>query len=296
MRGMMTGLLALFLWAGVGLCPPAPALAQTGNPTHDALSARSDQERRALFLQGLRGTGNQCTNVALVFPAGMDARRNAYWDVRCADGVAYRTRIPAERYGQPAFLRCGAAAPPPQGGPCFQPVAAGAGAPGARGQNAQACQAACARQPQAAQTQCVQRCVGGAGVRAGEQVAEALPANSRFGAFYHTDNPLAAFGFVNGLTDRLAVNMQAVRACQAMAGPVQCKFQGELVNRCGAIAFALSRHPRALVMTSDISTQILNLATTGQGGTQQEAEAAALEACRRAEGPGVQCRIMAAGC
>ena len=49
-------------------------------------------------------------------------------------------------------------------------------------------------------------------------------------------------------------------------------------------------------MTSDISTQVLNLAATGEGATQQAAEQAALEACRRAEGPGVQCRIMAAGC
>ncbi len=289
MPGLVAGVLGL-------MAATAPALAQTGNPTHDALTARGDQERRQVFLQGLRGTGNQCTHVAMLFSAGLDARRNAYWDVRCADGVAYRTRIPAERYGQPAFLRCGAATPAPQGGPCFQPVAAGAGAPGARAQGAQACEAACARQPQAAQNQCMQRCVGGAGVRAGPQAAEALPANSRFGAVYLTQSPLAAFGFANGLTDRLAVNMQAVRACQAMAGPVQCEFQGELVNRCGAIAFALSRHPRAMVMTSDLSTQILNLATTGQGATQAAAEAAALEACRRAEGPGVQCRIVAAGC
>lgn len=272
------------------------AWAQTGNPTHDALSARSDLERRQLFLQGLRGSGNQCTNVVLAVAAGLDSSRNAYWDVRCADGTAYRTRLPAERFATPGFLRCGAVAAAPQGGPCFQPVAAAAGAASGRAQNAQACQATCARQPAAAQSQCVQRCVGGSGVRVGVQTADALPANSRFGAFYHTDNPVPAFGFANGLTDRLAVNMQAVRACQTMAGPIPCKFQGEVVNQCGALAFAVSRHPQALVMTSDISTQVLNLAATGMGGTQPAAEAAALEACRRAEGPGVQCRIVASGC
>ncbi|HEV7455688.1 MAG TPA: DUF4189 domain-containing protein [Roseococcus sp.] len=282
----------LGLWLGL----PVVAQAQTGNPTHDALSARGEQERRGLFLQGLRGTGNACNNIALLYPAGLDAQRSAYWDVRCTEGTSYRTRIPAERFAQPSFLRCGASAPAPQGGPCFRPVAAGAGAQGHAAQTAQSCQAACARQPQAAQNQCVQRCVGGAGVRAGAQTADTLPPGSRFGVFYHTENPLAAFGFANGGTDRLAVNMQAVRACQAMAGPVQCKFQGELVNRCGALAFAISRHPRALAMTSDISTQVLNLAATGEGETRQAAEEDALEACRRAEGPGVQCRIVAAGC
>lgn len=68
------------------------------------------------------------------------------------------------------------------------------------------------------------------------------------------------------------------------------------MNRCGAIAFAISRHPSALVMTSDISTQVLNQSATGQGATQQAAEAEAMEQCRRAEGPGVQCRIVASGC
>jgi len=287
----------MVVWAALFLGFAAPALAQTGNPTHDALQARAEPERRLLFLQGLRGSGNACNSVALLYPAGFDAARNAYWDVRCTEGTAYRTRIPAERFGRPAFLRCGAAAPTPQGGPCFRPVIAGAGgALGARAHTTQACEAACARQPAAAQNQCVQRCVGGSGVRAGDQVADSMPHGTRFGAIYRTDNPVAAFGFGNGQADRLSVNMDAVRACQAMAGRHECKFQGELVNRCGALAFALSRHPRALVMTSDISTQILNLAAIGEGDSPAEAEAAAMEQCRRAEGPGVECRVMASGC
>jgi hypothetical protein len=260
------------------------------------MASRSDQERRAALHQGLRAGGNQCNNVILAFSAGLDAQRTSFWDVRCADGATYRATIPAERFAGVTYLSCGAAGQGIRSGPCFQPLGAAGQAQARAGGSQQNCQVACQSQPQAAQAQCVQRCVGGTGVQVGQQAAEALPANSRFGAMYITDNPVPAFGFANGVTDRLEVNMRAVRACQQMAGRVPCKFQGELVNRCGAVAMAISRHPSALVMTSDISTQVLNLATTGQGTTQQAAEAQAMEQCRRAEGPGVQCRIVASGC
>ncbi|WP_421989736.1 DUF4189 domain-containing protein [Roseococcus sp.] len=250
------------------------------------------------MLQALRGQGDACNTVVVAFHAGFDSNRTSYWDMRCADGSAYRARLPSERFAGAAFLRCGAAAPAPQGGPCFQPVASAAvlaantGRPGSETQ----CRAACATQPAAGQNMCVQRCVSGQGIEVGVQASAALPANSRFGAMYFTDNPVPAYGFANGATDRLDVNMRAVRSCQTMAGRVPCKFQGELVNQCGAVAMAISRHPMAMVMTADLSTQVLNLATIGQGADKAAAEAAALQACRRAEGPGVQCRVMASGC
>ncbi|MDB5414756.1 MAG: hypothetical protein JWR10_3091 [Rubritepida sp.] len=274
-----------------------PAAAQTGNPTHDALQSRTDLERRQVMLQAVRGQGDRCNAVILAFHAGFDSRRTSYWDMRCADGSAYRARLPAERFSSVGFLRCGAAAPPPQGGPCFQAVTTENTQIAATGGGTEAaCRATCSTQPAAGQTQCVAGCLSGQGIAVGTQISAALPANSRFGAMYFTDNPVPAYGFANGLTDRLEVNMRAVRACQTMAGPVPCKFQGELVNQCGAISMAISRHPRAMVMTSDLSTQVLNLGVTGQGATRPAAEAAAMEACRRAEGPGVQCRIVAAGC
>lgn len=295
-RFVVRGLLTLCGLLGV-LAPLAgPARAQTGNPTHDALSARSDAERRQALLQGLRAGGIPCSNVVLAFHAGFDAQRNAFWDLRCADGPTYRATIVAERFAGVVYLPCGAAGQGLRAGPCFQPIGAAGQAQAAAGGSEANCRAACQSQPQAAQGQCVQRCTGGTGMQVGQQAAEALPPDSRFGAMYFTDNPTAAFGFANGTQDRLEVNMRAVRACQQMAGRVPCKFHGELVNRCGAIAFAISRHPSAMVMTSDISTQVLNLATTGQGATQQAAEAQALEQCRRAEGPGVQCRVVASGC
>ncbi|MFN3448298.1 MAG: hypothetical protein ACK44F_06335 [Roseococcus sp.] len=290
------GLVAVCGLLAVLALPAASALAQTGNPTHDALSARSDAERRQALLQGLRAGGIPCSNVVLAFHAGLDSERNAYWDIRCADGPTYRATIVAERFAGAVYLACGAAGQGMRAGPCFQALgAAGQARAGAGGSEAN-CRAACQGQPQAAQGQCVQRCTGGTGIQVGQQAAEALPPNSRFGAMYFTDNPTAAFGFANGVQDRLEVNMRAVRACQQMAGRVPCKFHGEIVNRCGAIAFAISRHPSALVMTSDISTQVLNHSATGQGATQQAAEAEAMEQCRRAEGPGVQCRIVASGC
>jgi hypothetical protein len=274
------------------------ALAQTGNPTHDALQARSDAERRQALHQAMRSQGDQCNSVILAFHAGMDGQRNAFWDFRCADGAQYRARLPSERFAAVAFLRCGAAAPQPHhGGPCFQAVTGQAAQVAASGAgNEASCRAACGRQPAAGQNQCVQRCLSGQGIEVGQQAAASLPPGTRFGAMYMTDQPVAAYGFANGNTDRLAVNMAAVRICQTLAGQVPCKFHGELVNQCGAIAMAISRHPRALAMTADLSTQVLNLATTGRGATREAAEADAMQACRRAEGPGVQCRIVAGGC
>ncbi|UPY37697.1 DUF4189 domain-containing protein [Sediminicoccus sp. KRV36] len=281
---------------------PAPSLAGTGNPMHDALQARTDLERRQALHQAVRSGGDQCNAVTLAFHAGMDAQRNAFWDLRCADGTDYRARLPAERFASAAFLRCGSAVRVPHfAGPCFQALTAATTQTAARGgangsANESFCRSACTTQPAVGQNRCVQRCLLGQGIQVGQQASASLPSNSRFGAIYITDQPLAAYGFANGDTDRLAVNLAAVRFCQSLAGPVPCKFQGELVNQCGAIAMAISRHPRAMVMTADLSTQMLNRATTGRGATRQAAEAEALEACRPAEGPGVQCRIVAQGC
>ncbi|WP_191085970.1 DUF4189 domain-containing protein [Roseococcus microcysteis] len=261
----MTSFATRGLWLLGGLClwlalaPAAPA--QTGNPAHDALSARPEAERRQIILQALRAVGQGCGSVARLFPAGLDARRGAYWDVRCADGGQWRIRLPAERFAQPSLQRCGAGAPAPQGGPCFQAVAA---AP------------------------------AGAQPRATASPATAPPPGARFGAIYTTDQPRAAYGFANGRTDRLAVNLAALRACEGMAEGAPCQFRGEIINRCAALAFALTRNPREVLR--DHRTQAQNLATTGQGGTQAEAEAAAMEACRLADREGGNCRIMAAGC
>ncbi|UPY37699.1 DUF4189 domain-containing protein [Sediminicoccus sp. KRV36] len=276
----------------------APALAQTGNPAHDALQSRPELERRQMLHQAIRSLGDQCNSVILAFHAGLDAQRNAFWDLRCADGAAYRARLPSERFAAVAFLRCGAATPQPHhGGPCFQAVTGEAAQVAARGGGSDtACRAACTTQPAAGQAQCVQRCVSGQGIEVGQQASVSLPPNSRFGAMYTTNQPVAAHGFANGNTDRLAVNLAAVRICQVLAGPVPCKFQGELINQCGAIAMAISRNPRALAMTADISTQVLNLATFGRGASREAAEAQAMQACRAAEGPGIQCRIVAQGC
>lgn len=245
----------LLLWLAM-----APAtLAQTGNPAHDALTARPEAERRQIILQALRAVGQGCGSVARLYPAGLDARRSAYWDVRCADGGQWRIRLPAERFAQPSLQRCGAGAPPPQGGPCFQAVAAA---------------------PAAARTTAAPR--------------PTAPPGARFGAIYTTDQPRAAYGFANGRTDRLAVNLSALRACEGMAEGAPCQFRGEIINQCAALAFALTRNPREVLR--DHRTQAQNLGTTGQGSTQAEAEAAALEACRLADREGGNCRIMAAGC
>ena len=279
-----------------------PAAAQTGNAAHDALAARPQAEQRVEFQRMVRETGAACAGVIAIFPAGLDAARTAYWDGRCQDGSLWRVALPAPRLAKPSVLPCGALAPPPPGGPCFQPVRVAATAlPSAAVVAEQRGQASCAGQPTALQGVCVGRCLRGGGVEAsGAQAglggAQAGGPDARYGVIFHTELPLGAFGFANGLTDRLEVNLRAARACQAAAGRAPCRFVAELVNACGALAQAISRHPSALAITSDPSTFIVNRIESGTGATQEAAEAAAMLRCRPFENPGTSCRIAAAGC
>jgi hypothetical protein len=290
------------VWGQAAICLllalPAPSQAGTGNPMQDAFQARSDEERKDALHEAVRRGGDECDAITLVFHAGMDARRNAFWDFRCAGGVDYRALLPPERFASASFLRCGSVVRDVYfAGPCFQAVVLTQGRGAARAAGDETlCRSTCTLQPASGQRTCMQRCLLGQGTPVGQQTSDIMPPNSRFGAMYTTEQPFAAYGFANGNADRLAVNLTAVRSCQTLAGLVPCKFQGELINQCGAIAMAISRHPRALAITADPSTQILNLSTTGRGATRAAAEAEALEACTPAEGPGIQCRIVAQGC
>lgn len=282
------------------MLPVMAAQAQTGNPTHDALAAQGDSARRGELQRMVQGMGFSCSGIISAYFAGQDSNRNAYWDVRCTEGSMYRGNLAAARWSQPSFLTCGAQATPPAGGPCFQPVtvAMAAVASNARpaSQGEQVCRQSCASQPAAAQNSCVASCVAGTGMQVGRQVADQLPVNTKFGAIYATVPPVPAYGFGNGSNDRLSVNRNAVQECQKAAGKVPCVFVRELVNACGAVAQAISRNPHAIAMTSDPSTQVLNLTATGTGRTRKEAEAEALEQCRHDQPNGAVCRIVASGC
>ncbi len=266
-RAIRRGLLAL-LPALLLALPLASggAQAQTGNPTHDQLASVDEPTRRAELFRAITGSGAGCQAIIATYFAGFDQARTAYWDSRCREGSMYRMTLAAQRFARPGLTVCGAATGGIAAGPCFQALGTAAAA--------------------TAQT------TGGTGVAAGASTAP--PPGSRFGAIYASDVPVAAWGFANGLPDRLAVNTNAVRSCQTMAGRVPCKFLEELVNSCGALVQGVSRHPNAVVMTNDLSTMVLNRNYTAHGNSPQTAEAAALEACRRT--PGITCRVVATGC
>ena len=303
---LLAGLILCLLAAMAG----GPALAQSGNPAHDAMLARPDAERRNAFHQSIRAIGNSCQTVQVAFPAGLDGARNAYWDIRCTDGVTYRAMLPAERFAPATFVNCGALVPAPRSGPCFQTLAtiaalqANAAAQTQVQANEGACRAQCGGGSGPAQAQCFQSCMAQQATRpAAAQPVTAAPApaaapaqGSRFGVVYATEPPLAVWGFANGAADRLEVNMRAVRQCQQAAGQVRCHFMGEVVDQCAALAFAISRHPRAIAITSDPSTQVLNNRVLARAATQAAAEAEALRQCGANLPAGAQCRIVAAGC
>lgn len=304
MPRLTVSLLALLLAL---LAPAGAALAQSGNPAHDAMLARPDAERRNAFHHAIRAIGNSCQTVQVAFPAGLDGARNAYWDIRCTDGVTYRAMLPAERFTPATFVNCGALVPAPRSGPCFQTLAtvsalqANAAAQNQVQANEGACRAQCGGSgPAQAQAQCFQSCMARqATTRPAAVAAPAAPApaqGSRFGVAYATEPPLAVHGFANGAADRLEVNMRAIRACQAAAGEVRCTFLGEIVDQCAALAFAVSRHPRAIAMTADPSTQVLNNRVLARAATQPAAEAEAMRQCGANLPAGAQCRIVASGC
>lgn len=253
-------LIALALLA---CAPVVAAQAQTGNPMHDQFASLDEPSRRATLFRVINGGGATCQAVIATYFAGFDEGRTAYWDSRCREGSLYRMALPSQRFARQSLSVCGALGGGVATGPCFRPV--GTAAPALTGT--------------------------GMGV---QTASAAPPPNSRFGAIHVTDVPVAAFGFGNGTMDRLAVNTAAVRACQGMAGRIPCKFEAEIVNRCGALVQAVTRHPNAIAMTGDLSTMVLNRNFSALGATVQEAEAGAMEACRAI--PGVHCRIAASGC
>lgn len=241
--------------------------AQTGNPHHDQVAALDEAGRRAALARLTAEAGAACPILVATYFAGLSQDRTAFWDSRCRDGAMYRLSLPAHRLARPSMQVCGASGGGIAAGPCFQPLGT---APAATPQT-----------------------TGGTGTQLAATSAQPPP-GSRFGAIYGTDVPLAAWGFGNGSADRLAVNTSAVRACQAMAGRVPCRFVDEIVNQCGALVQALNRHPRAVAMTSDLSTMVLVRNFPATAATQQAAEAAAMEQCQRI--PGATCRLVASSC
>ena len=275
--------LALLLATGV-----PDARAQTGNPTNDSILARSPAGQRDAFRNLLSQNRFACAEVTVLFAAGLDARRIAYWDVSCRDGGPWRISIPPDRWATPSLVPCGQGSGPPSGA-CFRPVASRGGTAPAPAPQAGAvppsCRQACSSQPNALQGACLQRCAQGTTIQAAAPAAAAM--RGRFGFIYAAEPPSTAFGFTSGQADRLAASMAAIRACEAVVGRNQCRIALDFPNACGALAHALTAQP----------VQVRRL-TTGVGQTREQAEAQALNSCRLAEAASgsIVCRIAQSGC
>jgi hypothetical protein len=285
----LSGLLGLLTALGAG-----PALAQTGNPAHDALLARSATAQRDALRSLLRTNGVSCAEVSNLFAAGMGRDRTAYWDLQCRDAGPWRLALPAQRWATPRLFPCGLQSGPAAGA-CFQPLGSGAppaqrlAMPAAPAAIPQSCRQACQTQPRALVNACLQRCAQGGNIQAAAPAVggTASAVRGRFGFIYTAEPPSTAFGFTSGQSDRLAASMQAIRACEAVVGRNQCRITREFPNACGALAQAVSGSPAQLRRTA-----------SGAGQTREQAEAQALQECRIAERPGsgIVCRIAVSGC
>lgn len=276
LAGLLAAVLAL----------PAPARAQTANPANDALLARGPTAIRDEFRTLLRRSGQACSEVANLFPAGQDSARTAYWDVTCRDAGPWRVVLRAERFTPPQIVPCSVPGGPP-GGACFRPIGsvpAQVAAPSAGG--TAHCRAACDSQPQALRGACLARCASGGQVQSAA-ASNAAAIRGRFGFIYVGEPPATAFGFDSGRTDRLTASMNALRACETVIGRNMCRLALDFPNACGALAQALTTPP----------VQVRRLAT-GTGQTVSQAEAAALQQCTLSAVPGssITCRIAASGC
>ncbi len=280
---------AVWAWALLLALGAPGAWAQTGNPTNDALLARSPAGQQEAFRTLLTQNRYACAAVTVLFQAGLDARRTAYWDLSCRDGGPWRIAIPAERWATPTLHVCGQGAGP-AAGPCFRPVAGAAPAAPVLAASAipPACRTACGSQPQTLQNACLARCASGTAIQAAPPAtATAAAIRGRFGFIYTAEPPSTAFGFASGKADRLAANMDAIRACEAVAGRNQCRIALDFPNACGALVQALTLPP----------VQVRRL-TSGVGQTREQAEAQALNSCRLAEAASgsINCRIAVSGC
>lgn len=226
---------------------------------HDQFLGMPEATRRAELFRFLLSQGHSCQAITIIFFAGQDRARTAYWDVRCREGSSYRLTLPAAPRAQPLLLACGSASGGVSAGPCFRPIGtAPPPAPPSTGR--------------------------------GRPVASLPePGSSRFGAIYASRGPAIAFGFVNGVPDRLAADAAAARACQEMAGRQSCVKLAEVSDACAALVVAVRRGPHVMTMTNDPSTMVLirNLHATGR--TAAAAEAAATRRCQ--DIAGATCRL-----
>lgn len=269
-----------------------PAMAQTGNPTHDSLMAQNAAGQRESFRSLLRTNGLACAEVTNIYAAGLGRDRTAFWDLQCRDGGPWRIALPSQRWGSPRLFACSLSSGP-SAGACFRPLGTGVAAP-ARVATRPAgippsCQRACATQPRGLVNACQQRCAEGGTIHAAAPIPRGTAAaiRGRFGFIYTAEPPSTAFGFTSGQPDRLAASMAAIRACEAVVGRNQCRITLDFPNACGALAQAVSGAPQQLRRTA-----------AGAGQTREQAEAQALQMCRVAERPGsgIACRIAASGC
>lgn len=290
MRWAVLALAGLFTLLAPLVAPPA--MAQTGNPTHDSVLSRDAAGQREAFRSLLRTNGLACAEVTNLYAAGLGRDRTAFWDLQCRDGGPWRIALPPQRWSTPQLFGCGLSSGPAAGA-CFRPLGTGASVPTQMATRPasipQSCRRACATQPRGLVNACQQHCAQGGTIQAALPVPRgtATAIRGRSGFIYTAEPPSTAFGFTSGQPDRLAASMTAIRACEAVVGRNQCRITLDFPNACGALAQAVSGAPAQLRRTA-----------TGAGQTREQAEAQALQMCRVAERPGsgIVCRIAASGC
>lgn len=256
---MRIGLLGLALLLGAA----APARAEPDNPAHDRLVGMTPAEQRGALRDFLGPERGRCPAVTGAYFAGLDRAGQAFWDVRCRAGLAWRLRLAPDGTA-PAVLAC-----PEDTELCFTPVPRSSQP---REEIALArCTAACVLQDAPGRPACISRCLQGT-----ESIAAAPGAGpDRHLAIVVSEAPGLVQGFVAGGENALAAAAGARRACEAVARPATCRVVVTAVNRC--VAAAQWQDGRVHV---------------GIGTELDDAEARASQAC----GGRGACEIVTSGC
>jgi hypothetical protein len=88
--------------------PPASAASpsvKSGNASHDALAALSEDTRRLWFTKAFRDSGDPCGQVTRTFYQGMEkSAKTAFWNVACSNGPSYSIAVYTD--GSTKLLEC----------------------------------------------------------------------------------------------------------------------------------------------------------------------------------------------
>lgn len=94
-------------WAMAFLFVMAVATRTRANEAHDFLMRASEEERRETLAAAVRSVGSPCSAGTAAFFQGFGPAEEAFWSVRCREGVAYNIALYPDARSSFSVIECG---------------------------------------------------------------------------------------------------------------------------------------------------------------------------------------------